>query len=127
MTIPWRLVSVNIRHLPESTICNGYVLLLGVGHSSNTSIHLAEYRADFPTKRIVQEGAPISQAGLRTWTTFDDINVDASDFDSLGADFLLSNDGKLVRRGKVGIANCQLMPQRAVVDFAVGWFEKNRV
>ena len=105
----------------------GYVLLLGVGHSSNTSIHLAEYRADFPTKRIVQEGAPISQAGSRTWTTFEDIDVNASDFDRVGKDFLCSDDGKLVRRGKVGIADCQLMPQHAVVDFAVDWLEKNRV
>ena len=106
---------------------NGFVLLLGVEHSSNTSIHLAEYRADFPTKRVVQDGAPISQAGSRTWTTFEDINVDASDFDRLGADFLHSNAGKLVRHGKVAIANCQLMPQRAVVNFAVDWLEKNRV
>ncbi len=106
---------------------HGFVLLLGVGHSSNTSIHLAEYRADFPTKRVVQDGAPISQAGSRTWTTFEDINVDTSDFDRLGADFLHSDDGKLVRHSKVAIANCQFMPQRAVVDFAVVWLEKNRV
>ena len=116
-------------HSPLARIydLNGFVLLLGVGHSSNTSIHLAEYRADFPTKRVVQDGAPISQAGSRTWTTFEDIDVDASDFDRLGADFLHSDDGKLVRHSKVAIANCQLMPQRAVVNFAVGWFKKNRV
>ena len=106
---------------------HGSVLLLGVRHSSNTSIHLAEYRADFPSKRVVQEGAPISQAGSRMWTTFEDIDVDPSDFDRIGEDFLCSNDGKLVQRGKVGIANCQLMPQRAIVDFAVNWLEENRV
>ena len=106
---------------------HGFVLLLGVGHSSNTSIHLAEYRADFPTKRVVQEGAPISQEGSRTWATFEDIDVDDSDFGRLGADFLRSDDGKLVQRGKVGIADCQLMPQRTIVDFAVDWLEKNRV
>ena len=106
---------------------HGFVLLLGVGHSSNTSIHLAEYRSDFPTKRIVQESAPISQDGSRTWATFEDIDVDASDFDRIGADFLCSDDRKLVHRSKVGIANCQLMPQRAIVDFAVGWIEENRV
>ncbi len=104
----------------------GFVLLLGVGHSSNTSIHLAEYRADFPSKRVVQEGAPISQAGSRTWTTFEDIDVDDSDFDRLGADFLRSDAGKVVQHGKVGIANCQLMPQRAIVDYAVNWFAENR-
>ena len=116
-------------HSPLAKIydLNGFVLLLGVGHSSNTSVHLAEYRADFPIKCVVQEGAPVSQAGLRRWTTFENINVDASDFDHLGADFLHSDDGKLVRRGKVAIADCQLMPQRAVVDFAVNWFERNRV
>ena len=77
-------------HSPLARIydLNGFVLLLGVGHSSNTSIHLAEYRADFPIKCVVQEGAPVSQAGLRRWTTFENINVDASDFDHLGADFL---------------------------------------
>ncbi len=115
-------------HSPLARIYDlqGFVLLLGVNHSSNTSIHLAEYRADFPTKRVVSEGAPILQAGSRTWTTFKDINVDDSDFDRLGEDFLRSDVGKIVRRGKVGIANCQLMPQRAIVDFAVDWLEKNR-
>lgn len=105
---------------------DGFVLLLGVGHSRNTSIHLAEYRTDFATKRIVQEGAPVSQEGSRTWTTFENIDVDDSDFDRVGIDFLRSDAGKVVRRGKVGIADCQLMPQRAVVDFAVDWFAENR-
>ena len=115
-------------HSPLARIydLHGSVLLLGVDHSSNTSIHLAEYRADFPSKRVVQEGAPISQADSRTWTTFEDIDVDDSDFDRLGEDFLRSDAGTVVRRGKVGIADCQLMPQRAIVDFAVNWLEKNR-
>ncbi|MYA68752.1 AAC(3) family N-acetyltransferase [Candidatus Poribacteria bacterium] len=115
-------------HSPLARIYDlqGYVLLLGVDHSSNTSIHLAEYRAGFPSKRVVQEGAPISQTGSRSWTTFEDIDVDDSDFDRLGEDFLRSDAGKVVERGKVGIADCQLMPQRTVVDFAVDWFEKNR-
>ena len=106
---------------------DGFILLLGVGHSSNTSIHLAEYRADFPTKCIVQEGAPILQTGSRIWTTFEDIDVDDSDFDRVGVDFLHSDAGKVVRRGKVGIADCQLMPQRNIVDFAVDWLAENRV
>ena len=115
-------------HSPLARIYDlqGYVLLLGVNHSSNTSIHLAEYRADFPSKRVVQEGAPISQVGSRIWTTFEDINVDDSDFDRLGEDFLHADAGRVVQQGKVGIANCQLMPQRAIVDFAVHWLEKNR-
>ncbi len=116
-------------HSPLARIYDlqGFVLLLGVGHSNNTSIHLAEYRADFPGKRVVQEGAPISQTGSRAWTTFENIDVDASDFDRIGTDFLGTDGGKLVQRGKVGTADCQLMPQRAIVDFAVSWIEGNRV
>ena len=115
-------------HSPLARIydLHGSVLLLGVDHSRNTSIHLAEYRADFPSKRVVREGAPISQAGSRVWTTFENIDVNDSDFDRLGEDFLRSDVGKVVQQGKVGIANCQLMPQRAIVDFAVDWLEKNR-
>ncbi len=115
-------------HSPLARIYDlqGFVLLLGVNHSSNTSIHLAEYRADFPSKRIVQEGAPITQEGSRVWTTFEDINVDDSDFDRLGEDFLHSDAGKVVQRGKVGIADCQLLPQLDIVNFAVDWLRKNR-
>ena len=104
----------------------GFVLLLGVGHNSNTSMHLAEYRATFPTKRIVQEGAPISAAGSRRWTTFENIDLDSSDFEQIGEDFPQSDVGREAHRGKVGLAKCQLMPQRAVVDFAVDWLEENR-
>ena len=105
---------------------DGFVLLLGVGHDSNTSMHLAEYRATFPTKHIVQEGAPISTADSRRWTTFENIDLDSSDFEQIGEDFLRSDLGREAHRGKVGLANCQLMPQRAIVDFAVDWLEKNR-
>ena len=105
---------------------HGFVLLLGVGHKNNTSMHLAEYRANFSTKRIVQDSAPISASGLRTWTTFEEVEPDSSDFDRIGEDFLRSDAGHVVRHGKVGLASCQLMPQRDVVDFAVDWLEENR-
>ena len=115
-------------HSPLARIydLHGFVLLLGVGHKNNTSMHLAEYRANFSTKRIVQEGAPISESGLRTWATFEDVDLDSSDFDRIGEDFLRSDAGKVVRQDKVGLASCQLMPQRDVVDFTVGWLEENR-
>ena len=104
----------------------GSVLLLGVGYDSNTSMHLAEYRATFPTKHIVQEGAPISTAGSRRWTTFENIALDSSDFERISEDFLRSDVGNGVRCSQVGLAYCQLMPQRAIVDFTVDWLEENR-
>ncbi len=115
-------------HSPLARIydLDGFVLLLGVSHGNNTSMHLAEYRATFSTRRIVQEGAPISASGSRIWATFEDVDIDSSDFDRIGEDFLRSDAGKVVRQGKVGLASCQFMPQRDVVDFMVGWLEENR-
>ena len=105
---------------------DSFVLLLGVGHARNTSLHLAEYRATIPTKHIVHESAPISSSGSRRWTTFENIELDSSDFERTGEDFLRSDAGNGVRRGTVGLAACQLMPQRAVVDFTVEWLEEHR-
>ncbi len=105
---------------------DGFVLLQGVGHNRNKSMHLAEYRAAYRTKHTVQQGAPISSSGSRRWTIFENIDLDSSDFERIGEDFLQSDAGKLVRRGTVGLAACQLMSQRAIVDFAVDWLEGHR-
>ena len=115
-------------HSPLARIydLHGFVLLLGASHGSNTSMHLAEYRASFPTRKVVREGAPIYTSGSRQWATFEEVEPDSSGFYRIGDDFLKSDAGSVVRRGKVGLANCQLMPQRDVVDFTVGWLEENR-
>nr|WP_228441648.1 AAC(3) family N-acetyltransferase [Novibacillus thermophilus] len=42
---------------------NGSVLRLGVGHDSNTSFHLAEYRAR--VRPTVTTGAPVLENGQR--------------------------------------------------------------
>ena len=115
-------------HSPLARIydLHGFVLLLGVDHGNNTSMHLAEYRATFPSKRVIRQGAPISDSDSRKWTTYEDIDIDSSDFDRIGEDLLKSDAGHVVRRGRIGLASCQLMPQRDVVDFAVAWIEGNR-
>ena len=100
---------------------DGDVLLLGVGHDSNTSLHLAEYRVAEPAR--TSHGAAVLAGNERTWTTWDDVEVDEGDFDSLGVD--LDATGT-VTIGSVGSAECRLMRQRAAVDFAVGWFATHR-
>ena len=104
----------------------GHVFLLGVGHDRNSSLHLAEYRATYPTKNIVQEGAPVFTSGVNAWTTFENVDLDASDFERIGDAFVNSEAGNTVHRGKVGLTDCQLMPQREIVDFAVAWIRENR-
>lgn len=101
----------------------GYVLLLGVGHGNNTSIHLAEYRADFNTKVWVNEACAMLVDGERQWVEFDMHDLDDEDFPQIGAEFAQKH-GQL--EGKVGQANAILVKQRPLVDFAVQWMEKNR-
>jgi aminoglycoside 3-N-acetyltransferase len=104
---------------------DGWVLLLGVGHDRDTSLHLAEYRAWFRGKRIVANAAPVRIGGHRRWKRFKDINLDSSDFGLLGRHFL-QDWGASIRSGTVGAARCQLFPQRLAVDYAVKWLERNR-
>lgn len=102
----------------------GWVLLLGVGHARNTSLHLAEYRAAYPGKRETQRGAPMMRQGRREWVVFQDLMLDVSDFERLGQSF--SAETGHVRRGRVGNGQAWLMPQRALVDYAVTWMGTHR-
>lgn len=103
---------------------DGHVLLLGVGHGNNTSLHLAEYRATLPAKGQISTGAPISVDGQRRWVTFDDIEWNDEDFPRIGADF--AADTGQERRGRVGQGEALLVPQRPLVDYGVAWMERFR-
>lgn len=102
---------------------DGWVLLLGVGHANNTSLHLAEYRANWCGKEIIPQGAPLMVNGEQQWVTFEDVNTDASDFAALGGAF---NESEQPRQGKIANAPALLIRQRLLVDFAVRWLEANR-
>ncbi len=103
---------------------DGWVLLLGVGHRNNSSLHLAEYRAEYPGKRERPNGAPLVIDGVRRWVDVLDLDVDASDFPQIGEAF--AQESGAVRSGGVGNAPALLMPQHALVDFAVRWMEAHR-
>jgi len=62
----------------------GWVLLLGVGFASNSSVHLAEYRASYPGKSYEANGAPMMVDGQRQWVPVNDLVVDAGDFPAIG-------------------------------------------
>ncbi|TDC59610.1 AAC(3) family N-acetyltransferase [Micromonospora sp. KC207] len=98
------------------------VLLLGVGHDSNTSLHLAEYRQATPPRQREGAAVPIPDGGRR-WVWWDDVVLDESDFPRLGAGLEATG---AVRVGPVGEGTGRLMRQRAAVDFAVGWLARNR-
>ncbi len=99
------------------------VLLLGVGHASNTSLHLAEHRAVWPGKCRVVQGSPVAVHGVRQWLTYEETEVDTDDFPAVGAAFAATG---AVRSGLVGSGTAQLMSQRRLVDMATEWFAAHR-
>ena len=104
---------------------DGYILLLGVDHSSNTSIHLAEAIADYTGKEIILTGAPLLYKKSRKWVEFCDYKDYTDDFVKLGRDFIKANN-HCINTGKIGNAKSQFFKQRDLVDFAVTWLGKNR-
>ncbi|MFC2145648.1 aminoglycoside N(3)-acetyltransferase [Actinomycetota bacterium] len=104
---------------------NGCILLIGVGHINNTSLHLAEYRADYPSKSEEASGLPLMVSGHREWVDITDIKSYTDDFEDIGSAFSRSK-GISVEEGDIGQAKSQLFSQRKLVDFAVDWMEKNR-
>jgi aminoglycoside 3-N-acetyltransferase len=103
---------------------DGWILLLGVGHDRNTSLHLAEYRASYPGKRETRNGAPLFTHGQRDWVELRDILLDDTDFERIGQSF--SEMTGEVRGGRIGNGQAWLMPQRTLVDYAVNWMVKHR-
>jgi aminoglycoside 3-N-acetyltransferase len=101
----------------------GAVLLLGVGHDRNTSLHLAEYLAAWPSKHTHEQGAAVLVDGERRWVTFTDLDLDDGDFPAVGAAFEATGS---TRRRQVGHGTGVLMRQRPLVDFAVRWMTDHR-
>jgi aminoglycoside 3-N-acetyltransferase len=102
---------------------DGQVLLLGVPHGNNTSLHLAEYRSDYPGKGFKQQGAALTVNGVREWVSYSAFDTNEEDFDTVGATF---EESIGYTPGRIGLAESRLLSQRALVDFAVEWFAEHR-
>jgi aminoglycoside 3-N-acetyltransferase len=99
------------------------ILLFGVGFEKNTSLHLCEYRATYPGKILKSEGAPVLVDGQRVWMTMQELDLDGSDFATLGEDFAAAG---LVIKARVAKADVYLMKVPEVVDFGVTWLTGTR-
>ena len=102
---------------------DGDVLLIGVGYDKNTSLHLADARADYPGKHNCTEHSAVMEDGVRVWKEYETLFVDGEDFARIGAAY---EEAKNVNKVRLGNAELRLMKQRDVVDFAVEWIEHNR-
>jgi len=103
---------------------DGDVLFLGTDHATNTSIHLAEYRADLDIATKACASAMLVD-GERKWVEWEDIDFTDEDFDACGAAFEREHPDA-VETGTVGVAEAKRIDQPTLVDFAAEWFEQNR-
>ena len=102
---------------------DAYVLLLGIGHEHNTSLHLAEYRWSGASSRRTTAGGPMIVDGERRWVNYEDIDHDESDFAAIGEAFERAHN---IQIGRVGEAQARLVSQPKVVDFARRWMDAER-
>ena len=102
---------------------DGYVLLIGVGYDKNTSLHLADVRAEYPGKHNRTEYSAVMENGQRVWKRYDTLFVDGEDFEKIGQAFECVHS---VSKVTLGNGTLTLMRQRELVDFAVEWIGKNR-
>ena len=104
---------------------NGKVLLIGVDYDKNTSIHLADARAKYPSKHNCIEHSAILENGKRVWKAYETLFVDGEDFIEIGKAFEEASENQ-VSKISLGNATIKLMNQKALVDFSVKWIETNR-
>jgi aminoglycoside 3-N-acetyltransferase len=102
---------------------NGKILLLGVHHSSNTSLHYAEVKAELPNHPTETQGAAVLEDGKRVWKAWKEISYDSDDFEKIGLAFEKSINYK---PSKIGIGESRLISSKDIIDFAVKWLQENR-
>jgi aminoglycoside 3-N-acetyltransferase len=98
------------------------VLMIGVGYRAFTGFHLAEYLyTPRPPKQTY--ACVVANADGRRWAEYEDVVLDDQKFDDIG-EYLEKH--MAVKRGKVGHAECRLVPLAAAVEFAAEWMTKHR-
>lgn len=102
---------------------DGHVLLIGVGYDKNTSLHLADARAEYPGKHDCIEHSAVMENGKRVWKRYPTLFVDGEDFTEIGAAFERVH---AVQKVSLGSGSMTFMKQRELVDFAVNWIKHNR-
>lgn len=110
---------VDVPHGPDSPVgwvheLDGQVLLLGVGHDGNTTLHLAENLAGVRYRRAAS--ATVLVAGRPTRCRYDEVDHCCRNFELM--DGWLEATG-LQRRGQVGHAEARLARSRDLVRVAV--------
>lgn len=102
---------------------DSFVLLMGVDYDKNTSLHLADARAVYPSKHNCIEHSAVIENGRRVWKAYETLFVDGEDFIEIGKAFEAQ---RKVNKVMLGNGELRFMRQRELVDFAVDWIQNNR-
>jgi len=99
----------------------GYVLLLGVGHTVNTTIHTSEVYAELPYLYTIKDSPNFpEQALVKTPNNGEKVKVDLAPYPTCSEGFWklepVMRDKGEIRYGKVGQAHCQLMKSQDIID-----------
>lgn len=110
---------IEVPHGPDSPAgrvhaLNGQVLLLGVGHDANTTIHLGEFMAGVRYRRAKR--LAVLRDGRPSWLEYEEIDHCCRNF-VLVEDWL--DERGLQRRGSVGYGDARLARARDVVRVVV--------
>ena len=103
--------------------CDGHLLLLGVGHDTNTSLHLSEARCAYAGKTSRREGTAMVVDGRRQWLSFDSEQGHSDDFVALGHQFHRQTKTPI---HTLGLGQVIFLRQRPLVDFGVDWLLEHR-
>ncbi|MFF3555444.1 aminoglycoside N(3)-acetyltransferase [Streptomyces tsukubensis] len=96
------------------------VLMINVDFSVCTAFHLAEYHPSAPRRTY---SCVVRQPdGGKKWTTYEDVVLDDTEFDTIGADL----PPRLVRTGQLGGARARLFPIKEAVRHADRWMSEKR-
>jgi aminoglycoside 3-N-acetyltransferase len=101
---------------------DGWILLLGVGHDANTTIHVGESLSGVKYRRI--KTVHLAREGVVVREQVPMIDHCCGNFEKLGP--ILEREEQ-VSIGRVGNATAQLMPSRAVVERAKSLLRENEL
>ncbi|MFK3939082.1 aminoglycoside N(3)-acetyltransferase [Alkalihalobacillus sp. NPDC078783] len=91
---------------------NGYVLMLGTGYETNTSMHLGEHMGG--TVKQVKKMSPMLENHQRVWKEYVELDYDEETFSSIGERF---ESEYRILQGEVGNSQAKFIYQPDLVDF----------
>lgn len=100
------------------------ILMLGTAWEKCTALHLAEYAAPYPGRRVGLWAVPEPGLDGTRWRRVPELLFWEGDFDALGAAYTAA--GGPLATVRIGGAACRAVRLRPLIRFAAGWLPGHR-